>query len=209
MFPRTLSDNAQNALALLGESGILHTAYMAGESSLALQLEHRLSLDFDFFEEKEFDPHKVETSLKKFGQYKIEVQTDDTMVGIFNEVKFSLFPYRYPLIAPTKVFSGIRLASCDDIAAMKLVAITDRGTKKDYIDLYFLAKKLFSFEKMFEFYEKKYHFFAQNTVTILKSMQYFVDADDSDMPEMLIDTSWEEVKRFMQKETKNMADKYL
>ncbi|OGK15986.1 hypothetical protein A2690_00845 [Candidatus Roizmanbacteria bacterium RIFCSPHIGHO2_01_FULL_39_12b] len=208
MFPGTLSDNTQNALAILGKSDVLYDAYLAGGSSLALQLGHRLSLDFDFFNEKEFNPQKKEESLKKLGQYEVQVQTDDTMVGVFNTVKFSLFPYNYPLIAPTKVFSEVRLASCEDIAAMKLVAITDRGTKKDYIDLFFLAKT-FSFEKMFEFYDKKYHLFAQNKLTVLKSMQYFVDADGSDMPEMLIKTSWEDVKQFMQEETKKLAEKYL
>lgn len=208
MFSRTLSDSAQNALAILGKSDLLKTSYMAGGSSLALQLGHRMSLDFDFFDEKNFDPQTVKIGLEKIGQYIGSVQTADTMVGTFNGVKFSLFPYDYPPIAPTKEFAGIQLASCEDIAAMKLVAITDRGEKKDYVDLYFLAKQ-FSFEQMFELYDKKYQLFAQNKLTLLKSMQYFVDADDSDMPEMLIETSWEDVKHFMQEETKKLAEKYL
>lgn len=208
MFPRTLSDNAQNALALLGKSGLLDTAYLAGGSSLALQLGHRISIDFDFFDEKNFDPQKVKFGLEKLGKYEGRVQTEDTMIGDFNNVQFSLFPYDYPLIAAAVEFLGVKLASCEDIAAMKLVAITDRGKKKDYIDLYFLAKK-FSFEAMFEFYDKKYHLFAQNKLTVLKSMQYFVDADDSDMPQMLIETNWDDVKHFMQEETKKLAVKYL
>ena len=53
MFPRTLSNSAKNTLALLAKSGILKTSYLAGGSALALQLGHRISIDFDFFSESE------------------------------------------------------------------------------------------------------------------------------------------------------------
>lgn len=62
---------------------------------------------------------------------------------------------------------------------------------------------------MFEFYDKKYHLFAQNKLTILKSMQYFVDANESQMPEMLIELSWDVVKEFFEKEVKKLAEVYL
>ena len=209
MFPRTLSVSAQNTLALLGKQDFLKQTYLAGGSSLALQLGHRRSIDFDFFTNEPFELIDIKTNLNKIGVYQGEYETPKTIVGKFNEAKFSLFYYPYKLIAETTDYQGINLANYEDIAAMKLVAITDRGTKKDYIDLYFLANKCFSIEKMFNFYDKKYHNFEINKVTLLKALQYFEDADESEMPEMIEKINWEEVKKFFQKEVVRIAEKYL
>ncbi|GAB4218621.1 MAG: hypothetical protein Fur009_0210 [Candidatus Microgenomates bacterium] len=160
MFTRTLSNNAQNTLALLGAKKILpENTYLAGGSSLALQIDHRISIDFDFFTSTNFFTEEIDRKLNEVGRYQKNVQTPKTMVGNFNNIKFSLFYYPYKLISKPLDFLGIKLAQKEDIAAMKLVAITDRGTKKDFIDLYFLAKFYFPIEKMFEFYNKKYQLF--------------------------------------------------
>ena len=187
-------------MALLGESGFLSWAYLAGGSALALQLGHRKSLDFDFFTDKNFDAEEVTNNLKKIGKYQTREQQTKTMTGVFNNVKFSLFFYQYPLIRPAKVFSKIRLASSEDIAAMKLTAIGDRGTKKDFIDLYFMVNRLFSLDKMLEFYEEKYHLLEVNKFTLLKSLQYFEEADLAEMPKMVVPIEWKKVKSFFQGE---------
>ena len=208
MFTRTLSDNTATALATLGESKVCKNAYLAGGTALALHLGHRISVDLDFFNPEVFDSHKIVAKLKSLGNYESQQQTENTINGVFNTVKFSYFIYPYKLISPTVNFKGIELASIEDIAAMKLVAITDRGTKKDYIDLYFLAKK-YSFEKMFEFYEKKYRLFNQNRLTILKSLTYFFDADESEMPKMIEKIEWDEVKNYFKKTIPPVAKKIL
>ena len=182
---------------------------MAGGSSLALQLGHRISVDFDFFSESEFELKTVKNTLLKIGQYEGSNETPKTIVGQLDNVKFSLFHYPYPLIDQTIDFVGVHLASLADISAMKLVAITDRGTKKDYIDLYFLANRCFSIENMFEYYDKKYHNFEVNKITLLKALQFFDDADGSEMPVMIEKINWEEIKDFFRKETIRLAEKYL
>lgn len=91
---------------------------------------------------------------------------------------------------------------------MKLAAITGRGTKKDYIDLYFLAKK-YTFEDMFSFYEMKFQMLNANLITILKSMSYFYDADESEMPIMIDKVSWSTVKDFFTGEVKRLSKIYL
>jgi len=196
-------------LALLGKQDFLKSAYMAGGSSLALQLGHRISVDFDFFSESEFELKTVKNTLLKIGQYEGSNETPKTIVGQLDNVKFSLFHYPYPLIDQTIDFVGVHLASLADISAMKLVAITDRGTKKDYIDLYFLANRCFSIENMFEYYDKKYHNFEVNKITLLKALQFFDDADGSEMPVMIEKINWEEIKDFFRKETIRLAEKYL
>lgn len=209
MFPRTLLHHAHDTLALLGKQSFLKPAYLAGGSALALQLGHRRSEDFDFFSLDEFFPSQINQELNKIGTYTKENETPKTMVGKFNNVKFSLFYYPYKLIDKTTDYIGIKLASPKEIAAMKLVAITDRATKKDYIDLYFLAKKKFGIEKMFEFYDQKYQLLDSNRLTLFKSLQFFEDANNSEMPEMIENVNWEEVKKFMQKEVLRLAEKYI
>jgi len=209
MFPGTLSDDSKNSLALLGKSKIFNKAYLAGGSSLALQLGHRRSIDFDFFSEEEFDPSQIKKQLRKIGNYKEETEGPKTMVGLFNNIKFSYFNYPYALIKPPLKFLNVNLASKEDIAAMKLVAITGRGTKKDFIDLYFLANKCFTFEKMFEFYDKKYHILSSNLFTLIKSLQFYFDADNKEMPEMVEKIDWETVKKYFQKEVVRLANKYI
>lgn len=152
MFKRTLSKLAQDSLAILGKSKLLNEAYLAGGSALALHLGHRYSLDFDFFTPKHFDSENFAEQLKKIGDFQKTQLLDDTILGVFNTVKFSLFHYNYPLIANLHEFQGIKIADLREIAAMKLEAIVGRGNKRDFIDLYFLTQK-YSLEEIFNFYD--------------------------------------------------------
>jgi predicted nucleotidyltransferase component of viral defense system len=86
---------------------------------------------------------------------------------------------------------NLKLARIEDIAAMKLSAITNRGTKKDFIDLFFLLKK-YSLEDLFDFYNKKYH--DGSIFLVIKSLAYFDDADEEEMPNMCIPVNWGEIK---------------
>ena len=205
MFSGTLPHDAQDALAVLGKSGILGEAYLAGGTALALHLGHRISVDFDFFTAKKFDFEATRAKLEASGTYESEREEDNTMLGYFNQVRFSLFWYQYPLIERPEEWMGIKVASTADIAAMKLLAISTRATKKDYVDLYFLAKEAFGFEKMLEFYELKYSGKGNAPYYVIQALQYFEDVDKSEMPEMIKSVSWEEVKEFLSQETLRLA----
>ncbi len=204
MFTKTLSQNAAAALVLLGKSGILQNAYLAGGSACALQIGHRVSLDLDFFTEKEFDTEIVLKQLEELTGFKLDETAKWTILGSFPKVKFSYFYYRYPLIKKTSQLSQIKLASLEDIAAMKIDAICSRGTKRDFIDLYFLVKKI-SLEQIFKFYDKKYGKLSNNILHIMRSLDYFADADSQESPKMLVPVSWEEIKKFFQKQAIRLA----
>jgi hypothetical protein len=81
-----------------------------------------------------------------------------------------------------------------DIAAMKLSAITNRGTMKDFVDIYFLLQH-FSLNQMLELYMQKY---TDGTLfNVIRSMTYFADAENNSMPEMLVPVQWEDIKTFI------------
>ncbi|OGG23845.1 hypothetical protein A3A79_01415 [Candidatus Gottesmanbacteria bacterium RIFCSPLOWO2_01_FULL_43_11b] len=209
MFTSVLPSHAQAALAVLGKSRFFRNAYLAGGTALALWFGHRESIDFDFFSPVVFDPVKLSQKLSSVGSFTVEFAKGISLIGEFNGVKMSYFQYDYPLLAPTTDVLGISIAHIHDIAAMKLVAICDRSTKKDFIDLYTLVHHDIPFERMFSLYEKKYRVFEANKFTIIKSLTYFEGADADTMPRMLTALSWDEVKRFFIAESMRLGKKFL
>jgi hypothetical protein len=86
----------------------------------------------------------------------------------------------------------LRLAGKKDIAAMKFAAITGRGSRKDFIDIYFLLNE-FNLQEMLSFYNKKY--LDGSSFLVLKSLTYFDDADIDPQPNMLKKADWEQIKK--------------
>lgn len=210
MFETALPKNAKNALGILGQSGILPVgSYLAGGTALAIQIGHRLSVDFDFFTPSEFDNNILSDQLAKIGTFVVTQKSPNTLLGEFNGVKFSIFTLKYSLIAQPVKFLGVDLASIQDIAAMKLAAILARSTKKDYIDLYFIDKNGFSLEKCLSLYEEKYGNLKDNLYSLITGLNYPTDAEGSIMPKMFIKVSWKEVKKFFGIKGKRLGDSYL
>ena len=210
MFTKTLSGKAQKSLAVLGKNNLLPKGtYMAGGSALALHFGHRLSVDFDFFTPFSFSSSGLKGELKKVGVFKYRKALSDTLLGTFNNVQFSMFYYNYPLLFPTSKFLGIEIADSKEIGAMKIAAVMDRGSKKDFIDLYFLSQNGISLEECFANYDKKYKVLENNLYSIITSLSYFVDAENSEMPVMLEKVNWQEIKKFFEKEAVRLGKKYL
>ncbi|MBI2028963.1 nucleotidyl transferase AbiEii/AbiGii toxin family protein [Candidatus Gottesmanbacteria bacterium] len=209
MFTKTLSGDAQKSLAILGKNVLPKGTYMAGGSALALYFGHRISVDFDFFTPISFSSSDLAKKLNMLGKFKTQTALSDTLLGTFNDIKFSIFKYNYPLIFPTQNFLGIKLAHPEDIGAMKIAAIMDRGSKKDFIDLYFLSQRGINLEECFNIYNKKYKALGNNLYSIITSLSYFVDAEVAEMPIMLLKVNWEEVKAFFRKEAVRLGKKYL
>lgn len=80
------------------------------------------------------------------------------------------------MLAPFKLYNGVKIADEIDIACMKISAISSRGSKKDFIDMYFLLKTM-TFDFLFEKFQEKYEGIDYNDKHILRSLMYFADAD--------------------------------
>jgi len=83
---------------------------------------------------------------------------------------------------------------------MKLNAIAGRGSKKDFIDLYFLLKE-FSLGELIGFYRTKYQ--DGSEFLVLKSLSYFDDAEIQADPVMLVEYSWSSIKEVILEATRN------
>lgn len=210
MFPEILSETAKQSLDKLKGVSVLQSAYLAGGTALALHLGHRYSYDLDFFTTKRFDEKVLTQELgETLSDFRLERQEWRTILGYVGDMRFSIFYYKYPLLFPTHNFSSISIADVKDIAPMKIAAIADRNTKRDFIDLYFIlaVQKILTLEETLELYEKKFQKLAQNKVHILKSLVYFDDAEKDAMPQMIQKVQWESVKQFFLEEQKSLSKK--
>src|SRR3972149_11012171 len=179
-------------------------SYMAGGTALALQLGHRTSLDFDFYSPQHLEIEKLIADFQKeFGSVRVQRTAKDTIILEIDGVSFSLFYYPYKLISAPINFENVRLARLEDIAAMKMIAISMRGKRRDFIDVYFLLKR-FSLEKMINITLKKYP--SYQPMVILKGLIYFQDAALVDVSRKIEifdkNFSWEAAKKKIFEEVK-------
>ncbi len=166
---------------------------MVGGTALALQIGHRESVDIDLFGKIAFE--EQEKNIELTGNVEVLKKSKNINVLSIDNIKVDIVNYKYPWISPLIEEDNYRLASIKDIGAMKLNAITGRGTKKDFIDLYYLLK-MFSFDELFNFYSEKFD--DGNLFLVKKSLAYFDDAEFEPMPVMKEKIDWEEIKSQLQ-----------
>ncbi len=196
---------AKKQKELLKRFGFLKTSgfYLAGGTALALQIGHRTSLDFDFYTKKRFDTRELHRLLeRKFKEVILLQKAEETLIVKINGVAVSFFRYPYSLIFSTVKCQDFPLiASKEDIAAMKIIAISDRGTRRDFMDMYFLLKE-FSLKEIFSFVKKKYPNF--NIYVGLRGLTYFVDAEKDRQRRLYLRrvVSWSTIKKSLIENTK-------
>lgn len=187
-----LPENQKMLFQQLRTKEWLKDFYLVGGTALALQLEHRQSVDFDFFSSNDFNNLELIEKIKFIGNYEIFTEDKNTLHGSLNEIMISFIGYKYPLLYKLSNIDNLKIAGIRDIACMKMSAIASRGSKKDFIDIYFILKE-FTLEKIFKDYYKKYK--LNNKYLLLKSLVFFDDADQQPMPIMYDKITWEEIKK--------------
>lgn len=170
---------------------------LVGGTSLALQIGHRNSVDIDLFGESRLEMDEILNLLSTVGELLTIKKSSKILITSINNIKVDFVNYSYPILEKASTVDGIRMASTKDIAAMKLNAIAGRGSKKDFIDLYFLLS-IYSLSEMFDFYKKKYH--SGSIFMVLKSLTYFEDADKETQPKMLLPCNWDDCKEKIKSE---------
>jgi predicted nucleotidyltransferase component of viral defense system len=181
-------------------------AVMAGGTALALHMGHRMSVDLDFFTASPFRVESLVSAIRKTGQgFRIMAESEDHLVADIEGVKFSLFRYEYPFIEKPTVFNGIKIAGVLDIAAMKIIAITQRGAKRDFADLYFILQNI-PFHKVAEHMVHRFGKERIDPVVTGKALVYFSDADSDPEPEYIgKKTKWETIRTFFRRHVKQFV----
>lgn len=182
----------------------LKSFYLSGGTGLSLQIGHRESEDLDFFNSESFNTLQLEKEIATLGQLSNTELAAGTVNTYVDGVKLQFLEYKYPLIEPTGNWQGIQLSSILDIACTKLQTVSMRGSKKDFVDLFFLFD-IYSLPELLEKAKTKYSTVDYNQAHILKSLVYFEDADSQPMPRMLKEVSWDTIKSKMINEVKNIA----
>lgn len=175
---------------------------LVGGTALALQYGHRSSIDLDFFGKIDAEDEAVKEILRKYGKLLVIKESKNIKIFQLDGVKVDIVNYKYPWIKNPIVKDGITLAAPEDIAAMKINAIEGRGTKKDFIDMYFLLQH-FNLQEILTFYQNKY---PENSIfRALMSLSYFDDAEEQFMPKMFSPISWEEMKTYILAQVENYS----
>ncbi len=164
---------------------------LVGGTALALQFGHRKSIDIDLFGKTLFADLDLPSIFTSFSTVINTLDTKHIKTFIINDVKVDMVSYPYNWLEIDIKEKGIRMASPKDIAAMKINAINNRGSKKDFFDLNQLLQK-FTLKSIIDFYLEKYPNGSQ--FMALKSITYFEDAEEEDDPEILNQTTWADVK---------------
>ncbi len=178
---------------------------LAGGTGLALQMGHRISEDFDFFRTDGFSPDRLHAILRRVDAVGTLQEDDRTLTVIVSATKVSFFSVPDEFLFPGSPFHFFHLADPRDIALMKLAAISGRGSRKDFIDLYAILLGGLSLEQCFQWLPLKYGEGRVNTYHVLKSLAYFEDAEREPMPKMLEPFDWAECKNFFIREAHSIA----
>ena len=200
MFIEKLPATTRTTLVRVAALPLPVQTYLAGGTAATLRLGHRLSDDLDLFTPEPFEPEVLAQLIQQAGTFELERTSWGTILGWLNGVRFSLFHYRYPLLAAPQRLDRLRIASVRDLAAMKIAALSDRVARKDFIDLYMICKKRFSLRHALKLYDRKYGKLKANQIHIYKSLVYFDQAESEPMPVMLIPFRWKQLKTFFERE---------
>lgn len=164
---------------------------LVGGTALALQIGHRKSIDLDLFGSITADEFEVSGQLAQIGVATILRRSKNINIYLIEGIKIDIVNYSYKWLEDPLTDSGFTMAHKTDIAAMKLAAITGRGTKKDFIDIYFLLQE-YSLREILNFYNQKYS--DGSEFLVLKSLAYFADADLDENPVMMKPVHWNAIK---------------
>jgi hypothetical protein len=181
--------------------------YLAGGTGVALHLGHRRSDDFDWFVERfSHPPIDVASSIRSaVPGFAVDEIEEGTVIGTVRGVKTSLLAFPYPRLAPLCVWQdhGVRVADLRDLATMKLLAIVQRGTKRDFVDVHALLENGQPLSGMVSDFGAR--FGVTDPMSVLRALVYFEDAEADPMPDMRTRVTWDAVRNRLEREVERLA----
>jgi len=191
----TINDTAYKTLLALQSKDYLQGFSLVGGTNLSLRYGHRSSIDLDMFSVTVFDTLQLSDLLQIDFEYTYRSNNKYMLFAFINDIKVDWVHHPFPLLQPIEIIEQIRFFSIDDVSAMKLFAVTKRGSKKDFFDIFQLAQVLGP-HKLVQNFSGKY---GEDKIWMMQmSLIYFEDADKEEDPELFSpDLSWDKVKKYM------------
>ena len=174
---------------------------LVGGTALALQLGHRTSTDIDLFYNISFDTALLRKEIETDFNCEIKSVYRFALFLLIEEVKTDIVFQKSKLLEPPVISSGIKMASLKDLTAMKLMAITNRGKLRDFVDIYILLQH-FTLNEMLEWWAEK--FSNDNYALVLRSLTYFEDAKEESELKWFFPFNWEKIKKQIAKAIKEV-----
>ena len=210
MFYKEIAGNVASLIGKLNAFPFPSNTYLAGGTAVTLYLGHRISVDIDLFTDEHFFTGPIIDIIKSNNSVSLEsVSEKDSFTAEVEGVKLSLFYYPYTLLEPlyNDEFYKISIASLEDIAAMKTVAIIQRGTAKDFVDLKaIMEKNSMPLDQLIDLTLAKYGTDKNYAYHIKRGLVFFDDAEKQlkevtllknvSSPHPISKDEWDNVKRF-------------
>jgi hypothetical protein len=204
MFERALPTATRTVLIGLGQLPALKKFYLTGGTALALWYGHRKSDDLDFFSPHPFKPSALQATLEQRFHVQLRVKEEGTLHCQVDKVPVSFLHYPYPRLEPGADYKGITVSDPLDIALTKIVAIAQRGSRRDFIDLYWVCREGLTLPVALKRLREKYGETNYSPYHLLKSLVFFADAETEPMPKLLRSISWPAVKTFFETEVSTL-----
>lgn len=187
----TVSNRALGLLMKIMNNPAFAKFSLVGGTALALQYGHRKSEDLDLFSTEPFDIEEfIQTAKNILPEFHLYQETTIGLRATFDKIKVYFLKYPYPILL-SNIIEGVRIYSPEDIAAMKIKSIGNRGAKKDFFDLNELLQH-FTLTEILEFFKTKYNMTDIGHYFIF--LTYFEDAALDHDPVILNKVTWKEVK---------------
>ena len=169
---------------------------LAGGAGLALQLGHRVAEGLALFRGDVGHLAGVREAMESLGPYETLRESERELTVLARDVKLSFYVVRGQLLHESHAWRFLRVAHERDIALMKLAAVSARGARRDFVDLYSYLRGGPRLDDLLGQLPAMYGEGRVNSYHVLKSLAYFEDAEQEPMPEMLQPFDWEECKAF-------------
>ncbi|KAB2958347.1 MAG: nucleotidyl transferase AbiEii/AbiGii toxin family protein [Thermoanaerobaculia bacterium] len=173
--------------------------YLAGSAALALHLDHRPVRDLDLMGgTRRLQPPERRDLLADLlaldPATRVETARDGYLFIRFpDEVALRLFWYPYPLVDPLEERDGLAVASLVDLGLMKLGALISRGTRRDFVDLHLIARRL-PLDELLERAGEKFGHVGDFAVQATKALADFSEADEEPLPALAEPLAWQAVR---------------
>jgi hypothetical protein len=181
--------------------------YLAGGTALALQIGHRISVDFDLFSKKPISKKLLPKVEEVFSGRKIvpSVNNPDELTVFVDAIKITFLFYPFPIIKRGIQYAGVSMLGIKEIAATKAYTIGRRGSFKDYVDLYFvIADNYATLNEIMKLANKKYGS-DFNARLFLEQLIYLEDIEDTEIIVLKNPIGKDDVERFFIGEVKKLT----